>query len=59
MVLDTSALLTFLLDEPEAEVFRAAVEEDPTRLVSAPTLLETAIVIEAWKVSPVGVGSIR
>ena len=40
MVLDTSALLALLLDEPEAEEFRAAVEEDTTRLVSAATLLE-------------------
>jgi hypothetical protein len=30
MVLDTSALLA-LLDEPEAEDFRVAVEEDTTR----------------------------
>ena len=44
MVLDTSALLALLLDEPEAEEFRAAVEEDTTRLVSAATLLETAVV---------------
>jgi ribonuclease VapC len=49
MVLDTSALLALLLDESEAEVFRVAVEEDPTRLVSAATLLETAVVIEARK----------
>ena len=49
MVLDTSALLALLLDEPEAEEFRAAVEEDTTRLVSAATLLETALVIEARK----------
>jgi len=34
MVLDTSALLALLLDEPEAEAFRAAVEDDPTRLDS-------------------------
>jgi ribonuclease VapC len=49
MVLDTSALLALLLDEPEAEDFRAAVEEDTIRLVSAATLLETALVIEARK----------
>ncbi len=49
MVLDTSALLALLLDEPEAEAFRAAVVDDPTRLVSAGTLLETAVVIEARK----------
>jgi ribonuclease VapC len=49
MVLDTSALLALLLDEKEAESFREAVEEDPTRLVSAGTLLETGIVIESRK----------
>jgi ribonuclease VapC len=49
MVLDTSVLLALLLDEAEAEDFRAAVEEDTTRLVSAATLLETALVIEARK----------
>ena len=49
MVLDTSALLALLLDEPEAEAYRAALEEDVTRLVSAATLLETAIVIETRK----------
>jgi ribonuclease VapC len=54
MVLDTSALLTLLLDEPEAEDFRTAVEEDSTRLASAATLLETALVIEARKGEPGG-----
>lgn len=54
MVLDTSALLALLLDEPEAEEFRIAVEEDPTRLVSAATLLETALIIEARKGEPGG-----
>jgi ribonuclease VapC len=54
MVLDTSALLVLLLDEPEAEDFRIAVEEDTTRLVSAATLLETALVIEARKGEPGG-----
>jgi ribonuclease VapC len=54
MVLDTSALLALLLDEPEAEDFRAAVEEDTTRLVSAATLLETALVIETRKGEPGG-----
>jgi len=49
MVLDTSALLALLLDEPEAEAFRLALENDTTRLVSGATLLETAVVIEARK----------
>jgi ribonuclease VapC len=54
MVLDTSALIALLLDEPEAEDFRTAVEDDATRLVSAATLLETALVIEARKGEPGG-----
>jgi ribonuclease VapC len=54
MVLDTSALLALLLDEPEAEEFRVAVEEDATRLVSAANLLEAALVIEARKGEPGG-----
>ena len=49
MVLDTSALLAVLFDEPDAEPFRVAIELDQTRLVSAATLLETAIVAEARK----------
>lgn len=49
MVLDTSALLAVLFDEPDAESFRVAIELDETRLVSAATLLETAIVAEARK----------
>ena len=54
MVLDTSALLALLLDEPEAEEFRTAVEADTIRLISAATLLETALVIEARKGEPGG-----
>jgi ribonuclease VapC len=54
MVLDTSALFALLLEETEAEDFRLAVEEDTARLVSAATLLETALVIEARKGEPGG-----
>ena len=36
------------------QLFRAALEEDTTRLVSAATLLETALVIEARKGEPGG-----
>ena len=54
MVIDTSALLALLLNEPEAEDFRLAVEDDATRLVSAATLLETALLIETRKGEPGG-----
>lgn len=47
MVLDTSALLVILLDEPESPAFRQSIEQDPVRLLSAASLLETALVVEA------------
>lgn len=47
MVLDTSALLALLLNEPEAATFARALEADPVRLLSAANLVETSIVIEA------------
>lgn len=47
MVIDTSALVAMLSDEPDAEVFETAVELDQVRLMSTATLLETAIVIES------------
>src|SRR5262249_32183631 len=46
MVIDTSALVAMLTDEPEAERFEAAVEADPALLMSTASYLETAIVIE-------------
>lgn len=46
MVLDTSALVAMLSDEPEAERFEAAVEADGVRLMSTASYLEAATVIE-------------
>ena len=46
MVIDTSALVAMLTDEPEAELFEAAVAADPGRLMSTASYLEAAIVIE-------------
>ena len=46
MVIDTSALVAMLNDEPEAERFETAVEADLVRLISTASYLETAIVIE-------------
>jgi len=46
MVIDTSALVAMLSDEPEAERFETAVESDQVRLMSTASYLETAIVIE-------------
>lgn len=47
MVIDNSALLAILSDEPERSRFVEQIEADGTRLISAATLLETALVIEA------------
>jgi ribonuclease VapC len=49
MVIDTSALLAILNNEPDAVAFEAAVEKDPIRLMSVGTYLETAIVVESRK----------
>ena len=35
MVLDTSAIIAILLDEPERAAFDRGIEDDPIRLVSA------------------------
>jgi ribonuclease VapC len=47
MVIDTSALIAMLCDEPEAPQLEAAIESDPVRLLSSGTLFEASIVIEA------------
>jgi ribonuclease VapC len=49
MVIDSSALIAILLDEPERMQFSTAIERDPSRLIAAPTLLETAMVLSAKK----------
>ena len=47
MVIDTSAVLAVLFDKPESPSIRQAIEDDPIRLMSSGSFLETAIVIEA------------
>ena len=47
MVLDTSALLAVLLDEPERRAFVEAIERDPTRLLSVANFVECSLVLEA------------
>ena len=47
MVLDSSAVIAILLDDPERETITKAIESDPRRFMSAANLLESAIVIEA------------
>lgn len=47
MIIDTSAVLAVLFDEPEREDFVQRIAAAPRRLVSAGTLVETSIVVEA------------
>lgn len=47
MVIDTSALLAIFLAEPERRRFLELIQQDGSRLISAPNALETAIVLEA------------
>lgn len=49
MVIDTSALIAILLNEPEAEALARAIAADPKRLLSAFSALESYIVITARK----------
>ena len=47
MVIDTSALAAIFFAEPERQKFLGAITSAESRLVSAATLLETGIVVEA------------
>lgn len=47
MVLDTSAIVALLLNEPEADDIEVAIDRDPVRLLSAVSYTEAAIVVEA------------
>lgn len=47
MILDSSALLAILRDEPEAAAFAEAIERDPNRQISAVNYVEAAAVIDA------------
>ncbi|HYO02502.1 MAG TPA: type II toxin-antitoxin system VapC family toxin [Mycobacterium sp.] len=47
MVIDTSALVAMLTDEPDAELIETRVADDPVRTMSTASYLETAIVIES------------
>jgi ribonuclease VapC len=47
MIIDTSALVAILRDEPEAWTCARAIEDSAIRRVSAGTSIETALVIDA------------
>jgi ribonuclease VapC len=54
MVLDSSAVLAVLFDEPERRAFTLSIERDPRRLMSAANVLESALVAEARRGEPAG-----
>ena len=54
MVIDSSAIAAILFGEEDAERFTAAIEADPTRFISAASVLEAAIVAETRKGPPGG-----
>jgi ribonuclease VapC len=54
MVLDSSAVLGVLFDEPERRAFTLSIERDPRRLMSAGSVLESALVAEARRGEPAG-----
>ncbi len=47
MVIDTSALLAILLDEPERRSFNEAIEAAESRVMSVANYVEVSIVVEA------------
>jgi ribonuclease VapC len=47
MVLDTSALLVVLFDEPERRTFTEAIEAAERRLFSAASFVETSMILES------------
>ncbi len=47
MILDTSAVIAILRDEPEAEIFVEAIEKADRRLISAVNYVEAAVVVDS------------
>lgn len=47
MVVDASAMVAILLDEPERSRFNEKIESDTVRLMSAVSFVETGMVVEA------------
>jgi ribonuclease VapC len=47
MVIDTSALLAILQNEPERRIFNEAIEAAETRLLSASSFVESSMIVES------------
>ena len=56
MIIDTSALVAILRDEPEARDCALAIERNPIRRVSAANFVETALVIDGSR-DPIASGA--
>jgi ribonuclease VapC len=57
MVIDSSALIAILREEPEAAAFQEAIRIDPRRIVSAVTKLEAGMVAIGLR-GPAGAGDL-
>jgi ribonuclease VapC len=49
MIIDTSAIVAILNDEPERRAFNEVIEQSDTCLLSVASFLETSIVIENYR----------
>jgi ribonuclease VapC len=47
MVLDTSAIIAILFNEPDAEMLESRIADDPVRLISAASIIEAGIIVES------------
>jgi ribonuclease VapC len=54
MVIDTSAIVAIAFNEPDAASLEQRIADDPVRVISAATVLEAAMVIEARLGEPGG-----
>ena len=54
MVIDTSAVIGVLIGDPDAPRVERAIESDPVRLISAASVLDASIVVEARYGAPGG-----
>lgn len=54
IALDTSVLIAIMLDEPEAETFKAVLRQEPSIVIGWPTLFETRTVLAAKRFSNPG-----
>ncbi|MGE7370307.1 type II toxin-antitoxin system VapC family toxin [Neorhizobium sp. NPDC001467] len=54
IALDTSVLVSIMLEEPEAETFKAVLRQEPSIVIGWPTVFETRTVLTAKRFSNPG-----